>query len=115
MTVIDLPFPPSVNNLFINVKRGRIRSQKYEDWIQEAGWLLACQRPAKCVGPVALFFEFCEPDKRKRDLDNLLKAPQDLLVKHGIIEADDCSIVRSVHASWSEAVGGCRITIEQLT
>lgn len=37
-----------------------------------------------------------------------------LLVKHGIIEADDCSIVRSVHASWSEAVQGVRITVEQV-
>ena len=113
--VINLSFPPSTNNLFINVRNRRIRSPKYDRWIEEAGWLLACQRPQKCIGPVALFFEFEQPDRRKRDITNLLKAPEDLLVKHGIIEADDCSIVRSVHASWSEAVGGCRITIEQLT
>lgn len=114
MTVIDLPFPPSVNNLFINVKRGRIRSQKYEDWIQEAGTEILRQRPSKVAGPVSLFFEFRQIDKRKRDITNLLKAPEDLLVRHGIIEADDNSIVRAVHASWSEAVEGVRITVEQL-
>jgi hypothetical protein len=35
-----------------------------------------------------------------------------LLVKHGIIEADDGSIVRRVEASWTTEVEGVRITIE---
>ncbi len=112
MTVIDLPFPPSVNNLFINGKHGRFRSQRYDSWIMEAGNEILRQRPSKVVGPVVLSFEFQEGrDNRKRDITNLLKAPEDLLVKHGIIQADDGSIVRSVRASWSEAVEGVRVTI----
>jgi crossover junction endodeoxyribonuclease RusA len=114
LTVIDLPFPPSTNNLFINLKRGRMRSQKYEDWIQEAGYKLNAQKPSKTLGKVELFMTFCAPDKRKRDVSNLIKPIEDLLVKHGIIEADDSSIVRGVHASWSEAVDGCRVTVERV-
>lgn len=58
-------------------------------------------------------FEFQEGrDKRKRDITNLLKAPEDLLVKHGIIEADDGSVVRRVSAAWNAEVEGVRITIE---
>src|SRR5579859_2740277 len=111
-TVIDLPFPPSTNNLFVNGLRGRFPSQKYADWIVEAGWELARQRPPKCVGPVRLSFEFQDGrDKRKRDVTNLLKAPEDLLVKHGVIEADDNTIVRAVEACWSDSVSGVRITI----
>lgn len=113
MTTITLPFPPSTNNMFINGSKGRFRSQKYADWIAEAGWELARQRPLKVAGPVILRFEFQEgQDKRKRDVTNLIKAPEDLLVKHGIIEADDGSVVRRVEASWSNAVSGVRVTIE---
>ena len=80
MTVIVLPFPPSTNNMFINGSKGRFRSQKYDDWINEAGWELQRQRPSKHDGPVALSFEFQDGrDKRMRDISNLIKAPEDLL------------------------------------
>ncbi len=115
MTIIDLPFPPSVNNLFLNGKHGRFRSQKYDSWIMEAGAEIMRQRPSKVAGQVALSFEFQEGrDKRKRDITNLVKAPEDLLVKHGIIEADDGSIVREVFARWNEQVVGVRVTIRPL-
>lgn len=113
MQTIMLPFPPSVNNLFVNGKFGRFRSQKYDSWIMEAGNEILRQRPSKCFGPVNLKFEFQEGrDNRKRDVTNLIKAPEDLLVKHGIIEADDGSIVRKVEACWNAEVEGVRISIE---
>ena len=117
MTVtITLPFPVSTNNMFVNGSRGRFRSQKYDEWIKEAGWELARQRPSKFVGPVVLLFHFQDgQDKRKRDVTNLIKAPEDLLVKHGIIEADDNSIVRGVEAYWNAAVEGVQITIESVS
>jgi crossover junction endodeoxyribonuclease RusA len=112
LIVLTLPFPPSTNNLFINTSRGRIRSSKYDEWATEAGWELKRQRPAKAVGPVSLRFEFeAGRDKRKRDITNLLKAPEDLLVKYGVIEADDNTIVKEVSARWSECVKGVHIVI----
>ena len=115
MIVINLPFPVSTNNMFVNGTRGRFRSQKYESWKQEAGGEIMRQRPAKVAGPVNLFFEFQEGrDKRKRDISNLVKAPEDLLVAHGIIEADDGSIVRSITSTWTPEVEGVRITIQSI-
>lgn len=115
MITINLPFPPSTNNLFINGKAGRFRSQKYDSWIQEAGNEILRQRPSKVSGPVNLSFEFQDGrDNRKRDVTNLIKAPEDLLVKHGLIEADDGSIVRSVTAKWASEVEGVRVTIESV-
>lgn len=116
MIVFDLPYPPTTNNLFINVRRGRIRSQKYDSWIQEAGCEIMRQRPRKIDGPVSLNYEFQEVHKvnRKRDLGNLEKATTDLLVKHGIIEADDGSIVREIALKWNAEVKGVRITINQV-
>lgn len=113
MTVINLPFPPSSNNLFINGKRGRFRSQKYDSWIMEAGNEILRQRPSKLAGPVVLDYVFQEGrDNRKRDLGNLEKATTDLLVSHRIIEADDGSIVRKINLSWAPDVEGVRVTIE---
>jgi crossover junction endodeoxyribonuclease RusA len=112
LIVLHLPFPPSTNNLFINTSRGRIRSSKYDEWATEAGWELARQRPPKTLGPVSIHFDFQSGrDKRKRDITNLLKAPEDLLVKFKVIEADDNTIVQAISAGWSEAVKGVRITI----
>jgi len=116
LIVITLPFPPSTNNLFINGSKGRFRSQKYADWIAEAGWELQRQRPPKIVGPVELVFCFQDGrDKRKRDVTNLIKAPEDLLVKHGVIEADDNTIVRAVSACWDDTVEGVEISIFRVT
>lgn len=115
MTVIILPFPPSTNNLFVNSSRGRFASQKYESWKMEAGNEILRQRPAKISGPVVLTFEFQEGrDNRKRDISNLIKAPEDLLVKHGIIEADDGSIVREIKLKWSLDVEGMKVTVASI-
>lgn len=112
MTVsFKLPFPPSVNGLWANGKSGRYRTQKYDDWINEAGWELKRQHPTKIKGPVALNYVFQdEKDKRKRDLGNLEKATTDLLVDHGIIEADDHTIVRRISLAWGQ-VEGVAVTI----
>lgn len=113
MTVLTLPFPPSTNNLFINGKHGRFRSQKYDSWMMEAGNEILRQRPPKVTGPVVLTFEFEDGhDKRRRDISNLIKAPEDLLVSHRLIEADDQFTVRKISASWAADVEGVRVTIE---
>ena len=112
MTTVNLPFPVSTNALFSNGRSGRHRSQRYADWHQEAGYALMVQRPQRVKGPVVLSCLVQEGrDARKRDITNLIKAPEDLLVEHGIIEADDSSIVREVKMKWSKDVQGIQITI----
>ena len=115
MTTFILPMPPSVNALWANSKRGgRFRTQKYSDWIMEAGAEINRQRPSKVQGPVSLKYEFQEPRARKFDLGNREKAATDLLVSHGIIQADDNTIVRSIELKWNPDLEGCRVTIEPL-
>lgn len=110
--IINLLFPPSTNNLFINVTKGRVPSARYADWRQEAGWSLKAQRPTAIKGPVVLRYQFQEgQDKRKRDIGNLEKAPTDLLVEHGVIEADDNTIVRGISLFWSKHITGARVEI----
>lgn len=99
--MIVLPFPPSTNNLFINVGKRRIRSPRYDGWRSEAIAAIWQQRPAKVAGPFRLTLTFDRPDNRARDLDNLAKAPLDALVHTGVIEGDHLS--REITLRWSDA------------
>jgi crossover junction endodeoxyribonuclease RusA len=101
VTVVRLPWPPSLNNLFATVGRRRVRSARYEAWLAEAGAVLVRQRPARIEGPFTAELTFTPPDRRLRDLDGLAKAPLDLLVKHGVV-ADD-SLARELYLRWSGA------------
>lgn len=107
---VDLPFPPSVNNLFANGSRGRFTTQQYKDWQTNAGWKIQSDRPHRVPGPVKVTLTYEEKHGR-RDLDNLLKPVLDLLVKHRLIDGDHRTIVREIAASWSAKVHGVRVTI----
>jgi crossover junction endodeoxyribonuclease RusA len=110
---LTLPFPPSVNNLFINAGRKRVRSPGYRAWADLAGFQINRQKPQPVTGPVMLRYEFQEgQDNRRRDIDNLVKPVNDLLVEHGVIEGDDNRTVRAIDLRWSRDVVGVRITVE---
>lgn len=113
MSTFILPLPPSVNGLWANSKHGgRFRTQRYDSWIYEAGAEIMRQRPKKHIGPVVLSYEVEEPaGKRKFDLGNREKALTDLLVSHGIIQADDNTIVREIKLKWAPDISGVRVTI----
>jgi Holliday junction resolvase RusA-like endonuclease len=113
MTVITLPFPISVNAMFADGKTRRHKSQRYADWLAEAGYALRSQRPQTVLGPVTLLYEVQEgKDNRRRDIGNLEKGCTDLLVYYGIIEADHDLIVREIRMIWNKDVQGVRVTIQ---
>lgn len=109
--ILGLPFPPGVNNLFATVGRRRIRTRRYEAWLAGAGAALMEQRPPKVRGPFRLTITAVRPDRRRRDLDGIVKAPLDLLVKHQVVEDD--SLATSILLMWSasEPVKGGAISL----
>ena len=113
IVTIHLPMPPSVNNLYINAGNRRVRSRRYRSWQEDAGWHLKAAKPDRIVGPVTVVVELFVPDKRRRDADNMNKPVLDLLVAHGVIEADDRRIVRSVISMWIDEprVHSCTVII----
>lgn len=112
--MIQLPFPPSTNNLFATVSRKRIKSEAYKSWLTAAGWELKAQNPTPIKGAFRFSMVCYPPDRRRRDLDNLAKAPLDLLKTHGVIEDD--SLSRSIHLEWAEGPmmvpAHVRVTVE---
>lgn len=108
-----LPFPPPVNNLYRNARgRGRVKTDRYLAWQNHAGYELENQAPPERIsGPIEVTMRFGRPDRRKRDLDGLLKAPLDLLVAHDLI--DDDRHVESILAHWSSEVTGVEIEVRR--
>lgn len=99
MTTLTLPFPPSTNNLFKNISKGRARSDRYNAWLKEGWAMIVQQRPARVAGPFRLTLVATRPDRRARDLDNLAKPCLDLLVKAGVIRDD--SDASSILLMWA--------------
>lgn len=97
---ITLPWPPAVNNLYMNVGKRRIRTKRYDAWITEAFIRVLQQSPKRVRGPFRIKLTYDQPDRRRRDLDGLAKAPLDLLVKTGVI--DDDSLAQSLSLAWSD-------------
>src|SRR5690606_3298577 len=73
-TIVQLPFPPSVNNLFRNAGKRRIDTERYAAWKKEAAWSIRAQRPRPIPGRVVVTIEVVAPDNRRRDADNCSKA-----------------------------------------
>lgn len=108
---VELPFPISVNAMYRVFKGRPVLSPRYRAWKLEAGLKLNVQAKTRIVGPVNVRLALVAPDRRKRDADNLAKCVLDLLVTHGIIEADDSRIVQWVHPEWVEEGPACLVTI----
>lgn len=93
--LVRLPVSPSVNSMYRNVVGvGRVKTTDYRNWLKHAGTLLNISRPVP-FGKMRVQLGVMIPEKTKGDLDNRIKAVQDLLVAHRVID-DDKQIWRIV-------------------
>ena len=90
----DLPWPPSVNRYYRHVGPRVLVSREGRRYRMMCVSRLSGLHP-RLEGPVALSVACHPPDRRRRDLDNLLKSLQDSLVHAGLL-ADD-SQIRILH------------------
>lgn len=86
------------------------RTDAYMAWIALALVEGRRQKPSTITGPYKLSVQAIRPDKRKRDLGNLLKATEDLLVHLGVIEDD--SHAEMISMRWVTQGEGVRVRIE---
>lgn len=91
--VIVLPWPPSVNRYYRSLSKGKLAgrvlvSQEGRAYRQEVAVILDRRRLPMIRERMKVTIEAYPPDRRRRDLDNLLKASLDALVFGGAIEDD---------------------------
>ena len=93
-----IPTPPSVNQLFRNLKgKGRVKTGVYNDWIGFALTAIRLQNVQPVAGRV-LVIVGVERMSLSSDIDNRLKACLDAIVKAEIIEDD--SLITAIAISW---------------
>lgn len=116
---IFLPWPPSVNRYWRHPNKGplagrhliSVEGRQYRSQVMA----LAIALKLPCItGRLAVHIEAWPPDRRARDLDNLLKSTLDSLVHAGIISGDelidDLRIVRKEPVK----AGQLSVTINQV-
>jgi crossover junction endodeoxyribonuclease RusA len=106
---LELPYPPSVNHYwgqagnhrFIGKKGKEFRAQVM-DAVNEAGF-------SPLEGRLAVHIALFPPDKRKRDVDNVLKSLLDACEHAGCYEND--SQIDELHITRRDVVKGGACTI----
>lgn len=91
MTVIALPWPPSNNTYYRRVGAKTLISEKGRQYTRAVTQLCAVAKVACREGRLQVVITACPPDRRLRDLDNMLKGLLDALT-HGGAWVDDSQI-----------------------
>lgn len=118
---IFLPWPPSVNQYWRHPSKGPLAGRHL---ISEQGRAYRAkvtahvcdeQQAHKLADRLAVSILCYPPDRRRRDLDNILKAALDALVFAGVM-LDDSQIDRlAIERCAVQAPGRLEITIERLS
>lgn len=103
---IVLPWPPSVNHYWRRSKNGMMHVSAEGVAFREAvGWNALQQKaPRQLTGDLIVDIEAFMPDRRRRDLDNILKALLDALT-HAGVWIDDSQIV-DLRIRKAKTIGG---------
>lgn len=89
---LTLPWPPSVNHYWRTWRGRMLISRQGRAYREQVGAILRAAGVTPLAGPLAVHVELYPPDRRKRDVDNSLKAIGDSL-QHGGAFQDDSQIV----------------------
>lgn len=103
--------------IVINPKTKRpivVQSKLYKQFEKDCGLFLNRYK-LNIDYPINLKCTFIVPDKRKRDIVNLLNAIQDILVKYKVIADDNYNIVQSIDGSRIIYQKGKEETIIEIT
>lgn len=82
----QLPYPPSVNHYYRNVRGRTLISQEGRIYRSRVAVLATVCEPL--AGSLRLELDVHPPDRRRRDLDNALKAVLDSLQHAGVYKDD---------------------------
>jgi crossover junction endodeoxyribonuclease RusA len=101
MISLSLPYPPSANRLWRNFNGRSIKSAEYRKWSDAASIAILQAKIGKSFGgPYHLEIQAVRPDRRARDIDNIIKPVGDAIAAAGLVRND--SDAQSIKASWAK-------------
>ena len=90
---LELPWPPSVNHYWLRTRKGVVigaAGRQYRHTATVLGRQANMYRGNRpFIGPLRVQIEAFPPDRIKRDIDNVFKAPLDALSHAGVWEDDN--------------------------
>ena len=113
MITFTLPLPPSVNECWFNLPKGRARTKKYNHWINDAwGYWLTQGKPK--IPPGNYELEIAVPETMRGDASNRIKPVEDFLVKVGATSDDNLNWKPSAPREAGIRDGFCEVRIKTL-
>jgi crossover junction endodeoxyribonuclease RusA len=111
---ITLPWPPSVNRIWRHSGKKVYRDPKYMEWRKQAGWQMKLNGSYNRLdGYFSATLVLSPPDKRRRDLDNVIKPIFDLLQDLQWIKND--YLCEDLHVKWNRTLPvGVIVTLETI-
>lgn len=114
MTAISLPWPPSNNTYYRRVGAKTLISAKGRDYCAAVIKACAEARISRQDGRLAVVINACPPDRRRRDLDNMLKGLLDALTHGGAWEDDSQIDHLTIKRGPIKALGCVEVTISEI-
>lgn len=97
----ELPYPPSVNHYYLHTSNGVILGAKGKSYRRDVSLLLHRYRKACGERKLAITINLFPPDKRKRDIDNVLKCLLDSMEYANVYDNDNqidiLTVIRRPH------------------
>lgn len=112
MSCVNLPWPPSANTYYRRVGAKTLISAAGREYARTVTGLCRAARVCRHDGRLRVVITACPPDRRRRDLDNLLKGLLDALTHAGLWaddeQIDDLRIIRGANVSGGKVVVSVR-------
>ena len=109
MPTYQLPYPPSANRIWRTHKGRTLLSKNARDYRKAVTWCLRTAQAIRLEGRLSVEITVHPPDKRRRDIDNVVKPILDALQYAGLY--DDDSQIDRLLVQRSEQVAGGNITV----
>ena len=114
--VLSLPYPPSMNEYWHHDRRGRVYiAQSGKTFRTTVGWVVKQARAnERYADRLSVSVQLWMPDKRRRDIDNVLKPLLDALEHAGVYEDDSQIDQLYVTRCGVEKPGKCVVNVDVL-
>ena len=106
---LHLPWPPSINHYWRRVGAKTLNSREGRRFREEVVAKISQRKVRAISGPVRVHILACRPDKRRRDIDNILKSLLDALGHAGVYEDD--SQIWKLSVEWTRGFNGQLSTV----